>query len=72
MPGLEGEAAGSADMIAPDVDRERDALTNDLQRSNCVAAYRAIDVTAPMQGQNSFKNSIFTDGKAVQVVLNCG
>ena len=58
-------------MIAPDVDRERDALTNDLQRSRCVATNRVIDVTSQMQGQNIFQNSFFTDGKAVQFVLNC-
>ena len=59
-------------MIAPDVDRERDTLTNDLQRSSCFATDRVIDVTAPMQGKNIFQNSFFTDGKAVQFVLNCG
>jgi hypothetical protein len=58
-------------MIAPDVDRERDALTSDLQRSSCLATHRVIDVTAQMQGQNILKNSFSTDGKAVQFVLNC-
>jgi len=59
-------------MIAPDVDRARDALTNDLRHTSCFATDRVIDVTLPMKGLNTFQNSFFTDGKAVQVVLNCG
>ena len=58
-------------MIAPDVDRERDALTSDLQRSSCLATHRVINVTQAMRGQNILKNSFFTDGNATQFVLNC-
>lgn len=58
-------------MIAPDVDRERDALTSDLQRSSCLATQRLINVTQEMRGENILKNSFFTDGKAVQFVLYC-
>ena len=57
--------------IAPDVDRERDALTKDLQRSSCVVANQVIDVTPSMQGKNILHDFFFTDGKAVQIVLNC-
>ncbi len=58
-------------MIAPDVDQEREALNKDLRRSSCVVADRKIDVTLPMRGHNILQNSFFTDGKAIQVLLNC-
>ena len=57
--------------IAPDVDREREALTKNLQRSSCVVANQVIDVTPSMQGKNILHDFFFTDGKAVQIVLNC-
>ena len=57
--------------IDPDVDRERDALIQDLTRSNCVSAEQVIDVTSPMRGQNIIHNSFFTDGKAIQILLHC-
>lgn len=58
-------------MIAPDVDRERETLTNDLPSSRCVETVQVIDVTSPMQGKNIFQNSFFTDGRAVRFVLKC-
>lgn len=59
-------------MIAPGVDQARDEMTSDLRRSSCVAADRVINVTPPMEGQNTFHNSFFTDGRAIQFILNCG
>ena len=57
--------------IDPDVDRQRDALAQDLARSNCVSDKQVIDVTSPMRGQNILHNPFFTDGKAIQILLHC-
>ena len=58
-------------MIDPDVDRERDALVQDMARSNCVSANQVIDVTLPMRERDILHNPFFTDGKAIQILLHC-
>jgi undecaprenyl-diphosphatase len=57
--------------VDPAVDRERDALRENLGRTNCLKNLTDTTVTEPMLGQNAIGSPFFTDGKAIVVVLKC-
>lgn len=55
--------------IDPNVDRERDALRENLSGSPCTARLSLPPIIQPMMGENAIGNPFFTDGKAVLAVL---
>jgi len=57
--------------IDPDLDRQRNLLLVALQTSSCVKEQHSLTVTAPMNGKNIFNNVFFTDGKALEIELQC-
>ncbi len=58
--------------IDPAIDSEREALRASLSGGPCIAQSVEEAITEPMMGQNAVGSPFFTDGKAIQVVLNCG
>jgi hypothetical protein len=57
--------------IDPAVDREREALRQDLSGGACVQSLGDVTVVEPMMGHNALHSPFFTDGRAIVLRLRC-
>lgn len=57
--------------IDPAVDKERDGLVVDFQKTPCLRRSSVIAVTGPVIGQNSVHSPFFSDGNAQELWIDC-
>lgn len=55
--------------IDPDIDKERDLITDDLIKTSCVESISKFQIVEPMLGQNFAKDYFFTKGEANIIFL---